>query len=354
MKMQFKIKYFFLILISAFTLPQFISAQNKADSSLIKWYNFDEAQALNAKTPKPMLVDIYTDWCGWCTKMMKTTYANQQIADFINLNFYPIKFDAETSQKITFNNKTYIKTGTEKRAPNQLAIEFIGEKLTYPSTIFIDKNGKRNLVSGYLDYNQILPLLIFFAEEVNKSTNYNEFLDYFNQVYTQKDTSKANFFKEYVKWITMQEAIEKTKTVPKKIFLDIYNDWKTSCNIMRITTYNNPVIAEYLNKNFYPVRFDCVSKDTINIGGQVFINENKDHPFHQMAVAMLDGKMGFPALLIFDENFKLVYKEQAYFTPENLEPILHFINEDLFKNTKWEDYLKTFKSEIKKNGTTNK
>ncbi|NVO02767.1 MAG: DUF255 domain-containing protein [Bacteroidetes bacterium] len=346
--------YFILFLVFNIIIIAPLFAQNKADSSLIKWYNFDEAEALNTKSPKPLLIDIYTDWCGWCTKMMKTTYANQQIADYINLNFYPIKFDAETSQKITFNNKTYIKTGTEKRAPNQLAIELIGEKLSYPSTIFVDKTGKRSLISGYLDYNQILPLLIYFAEEINKTTNFDEFQKNFNDVYINRDTTAVKSFKDNVNWIPMQDALTKSKTTPKKIYLDIYNDWKTSCNMMRVATYNNPVIADYLNKNFYPVRFNCISKDTINIGGQIFINENKDHPFHQMAVAMLDGKMAFPALLIFDENFKLIYKEQVYFTAERIEPILHFFSEEKFKDTKWEDFLKNFKPEIKKNGSSPK
>ena len=34
----------------------------------IKWYTIEEAEKLNKKDPRPIFIDTYTDWCGWCKK----------------------------------------------------------------------------------------------------------------------------------------------------------------------------------------------------------------------------------------------------------------------------------------------
>ena len=34
----------------------------------IKWMGFEEAVALGEKQPKKLFIDVYTNWCGWCTK----------------------------------------------------------------------------------------------------------------------------------------------------------------------------------------------------------------------------------------------------------------------------------------------
>ena len=49
-----------------------------------------------------MFIDVYTDWCGWCKHMMKTTFANKGIANYINTQYIPVRFDAETLDTITF------------------------------------------------------------------------------------------------------------------------------------------------------------------------------------------------------------------------------------------------------------
>jgi uncharacterized protein YyaL (SSP411 family) len=84
-------------------------AQNK-DGSLVKWMTITEAVNASKTTPKPIILDFYTDWCGWCKRMMATTYADPGLASYINQYFYPVKFDAEGKDTVTFQGKTYMPT----------------------------------------------------------------------------------------------------------------------------------------------------------------------------------------------------------------------------------------------------
>jgi tetratricopeptide (TPR) repeat protein len=47
------------------------------------------------KTTKLLLVDVYTDWCGWCKVMDQKTYTDPYVAKFLNENFVCIKLNAE-------------------------------------------------------------------------------------------------------------------------------------------------------------------------------------------------------------------------------------------------------------------
>lgn len=85
----------------------FLSISTKAQDQ-IKWLKFEEAIAANAQSPKMLLVDVYTDWCGWCKKMDKDTFTDPKVIAHINSNFYAVKMNAEdTKRTFEFMGKEY-------------------------------------------------------------------------------------------------------------------------------------------------------------------------------------------------------------------------------------------------------
>ena len=60
-----------------------------------------------------------------------------------------------------------------------------------------------------------------------------------------------------VKWLTFEEAVEKSKTEKRKIFIDVYTDWCGWCKVMDKNTFNDPEVAKLLNEKFYPVKFNA-------------------------------------------------------------------------------------------------
>lgn len=73
----------------------------------VNWLSWEEAMVQNQVEKRKIVVDIYTDWCGWCKKMDAHTFEADIIAAYLNENYYAVKFDAERRETITYNGKEY-------------------------------------------------------------------------------------------------------------------------------------------------------------------------------------------------------------------------------------------------------
>ncbi len=105
-----------------------------------------------------------------------------------------------------------------------------------------------------------------------------------------------SFAQEKIKWMSWNEAIEKNAVEQKVIFVDVYTNWCGWCKKMDATTFKNAGIVKYMNENYYAVKFNAEMKDSIDFNGQQFVNENSGkRGAHQLAVALLDGKMSYPS-----------------------------------------------------------
>ncbi len=61
---------------------------------------WNEALELAKKANKPIFLDAYTDWCGWCKVMDKETFSDEKVAAFMNANFVNVKMEMETGEGI--------------------------------------------------------------------------------------------------------------------------------------------------------------------------------------------------------------------------------------------------------------
>ena len=71
-------------------------------SAQVNWYTFEEAFEAQKVDPKPIMMDAYTVWCGPCKLLDKNTFGNKDVSDYLNANFYPVKFNAEGNEVVRF------------------------------------------------------------------------------------------------------------------------------------------------------------------------------------------------------------------------------------------------------------
>lgn len=158
---------------------------------------------------------------------------------------------------------------------------------------------------------------------------------------------------EALHWYNIEEAQKLSDSIPKRIFIDFSTSWCGWCKKMDAETFQNAVIAKYMNENFYCVKFDAEMRDTIVFNGQTFTNRGPagQRSAHDFAITVLHGQLSYPSYAIFDKPRTHITILQGYMTAEQFEPYLHYYAEEKENTMTYQEFLKTFKSELPKKET---
>ena len=130
------------------TTTAFSQKKNK-----INWMSMEDALAAQSKAPKKIIMDVYTKWCGPCKMLDKNTFQNADVVQYVNDNYYAVKFNAEGKEKfkyknIEFANPNFDPTRTGRNAQHKFAEEL--NITAYPTIVFFNENGDALLpLPGY-------------------------------------------------------------------------------------------------------------------------------------------------------------------------------------------------------------
>jgi thioredoxin-related protein len=147
-------------------------------AEILQWHSFNEAVELNKKTPKKFLIDIYTDWCGWCKVMDKNTFGHEKIAAIIDKYFYAVKFNAEKEPDEINHKGTVYKLAGNYHGFTTVLMN--GQASGYPTICYMDTDQSViQAISGYQTPEQIEAILFYFGTEAHKNTPWDTYYSNF-------------------------------------------------------------------------------------------------------------------------------------------------------------------------------
>jgi thioredoxin-related protein len=141
-------------------------AEKSADG--VQWLAFDAAVEKAQKENKHLIVDIYTNWCGWCKVMDRQTYGDPEVAAFLTKHFSLAKVNGESSAKLTWNGKSL----TEREFAR--AVKVSG----YPATYFMKPSAEiLGGVPGYIKSPDMMIYAKFVSSKYYEKGTLQQFAD---------------------------------------------------------------------------------------------------------------------------------------------------------------------------------
>jgi thioredoxin-related protein len=150
-----------LVLASSLVLPAIAHAQE------IKWREWNAGMREAAASNRPVLVDVYTDWCTWCKRMDKDVYSRPDVREYLSKRYVTVKLNAERGDAANYEGKSY--------TSRTLASRF---RVTgYPTTVFLRSAGDHIAnVPGYVPPDRFLLLLQYVGEgHLDRGVPFEEF-----------------------------------------------------------------------------------------------------------------------------------------------------------------------------------
>ena len=139
-----------------------------AQDAKINWMSVEEVTEALKEDPRPIMMDVYTAWCGPCKMMMANTFTNKDLIAYVNKNYYTVKFDAESPTPVTFKGQDYSNPTYDPNKRGRNGVHELSRALgvnAYPTIVYFnDKFDVITPISGYKQPQQLQVLLTFFNE----------------------------------------------------------------------------------------------------------------------------------------------------------------------------------------------
>lgn len=162
----------------------------------INWVSFDQAVALQKKTPKKIMMDIYTVWCGPCKMLDRITFKNKDLVAYVNKYYYAVKFNGEGNAKVTYKDKVFTNPNyDEAKATRSNSSHDFARFLqinAYPTIAFFDEDLKMiTPIKGYQNPQQLeLYLKLFKDDKYKQIKSQEDFTTYYENFVPMFSDSK--------------------------------------------------------------------------------------------------------------------------------------------------------------------
>ncbi len=150
------------------------SAQTYAQE-VVNWQSINQAETVAHKQHRKILIEVFTQWSEGFKELERTVLAQPQVAKYLNENFVTVKFDAETREEVSFQNRTYKFVTQSGVGFNELASELLRGQMSYPTFIFLDENGNLIQTIQYRTPEHFEMIITYFGSDNHKKMPWKKY-----------------------------------------------------------------------------------------------------------------------------------------------------------------------------------
>ncbi|GAL65606.1 thioredoxin family protein [Jejuia pallidilutea] len=139
-----------------------VFSQKHTKINWMSWAQLEEAQDLQ---PKPVFVYFHAKWCSYCKKIKRKTFANPEVIQKLNSDYYAVEMDVETTDTIVFDGLSFTnkQAKTKRNGVHELPLLLASRKnkaFTLPATLLFTENFSiRERIFSYYTSEQLLEKL---------------------------------------------------------------------------------------------------------------------------------------------------------------------------------------------------
>ena len=134
----------------------------------VEWKTWNAGLAAAASSRRPVIVDVYTDWCRWCRQMDREVYGRADVSGYLAAKFVTVKLNAESAEAVSYKGRSL--------TARSLASSF--DVTGYPTTIFLTADGEHLVnVPGYVESGRFLQLLRYVGDgHMDRGVKWEEYV----------------------------------------------------------------------------------------------------------------------------------------------------------------------------------
>lgn len=133
----------------------------------LTWHPFEAALAAADSTNRPVLVDVYAPWCGWCRKMKRDVYPSEDVRSCLANDFVLTRLNRDDAD-------TMHRYQGRRLSSRQLA-QTLGAA-GVPTVVLLASDGQRLIhLPGYVEPEVLQPVLVYIASGAYRRQSFEAF-----------------------------------------------------------------------------------------------------------------------------------------------------------------------------------
>ncbi len=154
-----------------------------------------------------------------------------------------------------------------------------------------------------------------------------------------------------IEWLDWDTWNKKAELKDKNGIVFIHSPTCDDCKAMQDTTLQHPQIVPFVNKHFYAIMLDADESKDIITKGRTWRNIKNivgKGGYHELAKALSQSTdyISTPTTVFLNKEFNLIVPIPGRLTPQEMDLLLHFVEEEAYTKQSIDEYEKTFESSI--------